>query len=254
MVLHGDVKALREDTAGHEACTLLDANDAAKTWICVTCKTRVPRKDLEFVSQTPAVLIRAKSWTMRGTTRLLQELRGWHLVCKVRRFGNAAKVLLTGARVRHTRDFASGQTRQEFRAYWETGARCQRSCRETTEQMGETLEREKARWRVTTYALHTPFTTSNRLSHAFVHTHEKCTVRSVRSMYTPRRTHSRCHCVGEKPLYNRRKINYSLRQWPRTTDPAAFHTTSGQGESVSRPKLAINSDTNMSFAPESLRK
>ena len=56
-----------------------------------TCRTRAPRKDLEIVSQTPAVLIRAKSWTMRGTTRLLQELRGWHLVCKVRRFGHAAQ-------------------------------------------------------------------------------------------------------------------------------------------------------------------
>ena len=27
MVLHADAKALREDTAGHEACTLLDAKD-----------------------------------------------------------------------------------------------------------------------------------------------------------------------------------------------------------------------------------
>ena len=61
---------------------------------------------------------------MRGTTRLLQEVRGWHLVYKVRRFGHAAKVLLTGGRVRHTRDFGSGQTRQEFRAYWDIGARC----------------------------------------------------------------------------------------------------------------------------------
>ena len=86
----GDVEVLFKENAVHEACPLLGANDVAGSvkvvgqtaLIGAVCKTRVPGKDLDLVSQTPAVLMRAKSSSMRATRRHLQELRRWLPVSK----------------------------------------------------------------------------------------------------------------------------------------------------------------------------
>ena len=66
MVLVGDVEVLLEVTAGHEACHLLDANDAPGSVKVVgqsalvrsARRTRLPGEDLELVSRAPAVLVK----------------------------------------------------------------------------------------------------------------------------------------------------------------------------------------------------
>ena len=80
-VLSDDVKVLRQRTVSDKARTLLYANHmpraielrSQQARITTSCRSRVPKEDLELVSLTPVALIRTKSRPTRTTKRLLQE-------------------------------------------------------------------------------------------------------------------------------------------------------------------------------------
>ena len=79
MLLVGDVEVLLEGTAGHEACSLLDANDAPgsvkvvcqSSLVRAACRTRLHGEGLELVSRAPAVLVSAEGFFVGAAKRLL---------------------------------------------------------------------------------------------------------------------------------------------------------------------------------------